>query len=179
MQIKKLLPSLAAFICSMVIVWGVSTLLGPVKDKKEAEEQQKVMELLLPGSTTFTPEAYDGEDANIKEVFRGETGCVVRTNVAGYAEDIVMLIGVDNEGKVTGVVVEDMNETRGLGRRAVTDMEFLSQYLDTAGEAEVGGNVDALSGATVTTKAVTKAVNSAAAYMTGADVSSSATEWEE
>ena len=38
-------------------------------------------------------------------------------------------------------------------------------------------NVDALTGATVTSKAVVKAVNSASAFVTGADVSSSATEW--
>ena len=45
------------------------------------------------------------------------------------------------------------------------------------GELAVGDNVDALTGATVTSKAVVKAVNSASAFVTGADVSSSATEW--
>ena len=45
-------------------------------------------------------------------------------------------------------------------------------------EAAVGEGIDALTGATVTSKAVTRAVNSAAAFVTGADVSSGATEWE-
>ena len=48
----------------------------------------------------------------------------------------------------------------------------------TTGEAAVGEGIDALTGATVTSKAVTRAVNSAAAFVTGADVSSGATEWE-
>ena len=56
-------------------------------------------------------------------------------------------------------------------------MNFLAQFLLTGGDAEVGSNVDALTGATVSSKAVTKAVNSAVAYVTGADTSSSATEW--
>ena len=45
-------------------------------------------------------------------------------------------------------------------------------------EAAVGEDIDALTGATVTSKAVTRAVNSAVAFVTGADISSSATEWE-
>jgi len=49
--------------------------------------------------------------------------------------------------------------------------------LNTSGEAEVGTNVDAISGATVTSKAVARSINSAVAYVTGADVSSAATEW--
>ena len=59
-----------------------------------------------------------------------------------------------------------------------TDAPFLLQFLGTAGEAAVDENIDALTGATVTSKAVTRAVNSAAAFVTGADVSSGATEWE-
>lgn len=53
----------------------------------------------------------------------------------------------------------------------------LGQFLGTAGEASVGKDIEALTGATVTSKAIAKGVNSAAAFVTGADVSSSATEW--
>ena len=176
---KKIVPPLAALVCAALVLAGASAGLKSVQAKNEAAEQQKLMELLLPGSTTFTPEEYDGEDTNIKEVFKGETGCVVRTVTFGYVDDIEMLVGVADDGKITGVVVEDMAETYGLGRRAMTDMDFMAQFIDTKGDAEIGENVDALSGATVTSKAVTKAINSAAAYMTGADVSSGATEWEE
>lgn len=179
MNFRKMIPPTAALICVVVVLVGASAGLKGVQAKNKAAEQQKLMELLLPGSHAFTPEEYDGEDANIQEVFQGETGCVVRTVTSGYVDDITMLIGVGHNGKITGILVEDMDETYGLGRRAMTDMEFLEQYLDTAGEAETGTDVDALSGATVTSKAVTKAINSAAAYVTGAEVSSGATEWEE
>ena len=87
------------------------------------------------------------------------------------------MVGVSNEGKVTGLAVENMQETRGLGANALSDENFLAQFLLTGGDAEVGSNIDALTGATVSSKAVTKAVNSAVAYVTGADTSSSATEW--
>jgi Na+-translocating ferredoxin:NAD+ oxidoreductase RnfG subunit len=92
-----------------------------------------------------------------------------------------------------------MSETFGLGAQALTDHVFLSQFLNIEGGAAVGTAegetdafsgataeedatetsvyVDAISGATVTSKAVARSVNSAVAYVTGADVSSSATEW--
>lgn len=88
-----------------------------------------------------------------------------------------MLVGVYNDGSVSGLVVRELRETRGLGGRALTDTKFLSQFLNTRGDASVGDNVDALTGATVTSRAIARGVNSASAFVTGADGSSSATTW--
>ena len=140
-------------------------------------ELNNLMLALLPGSTSFTEEAYDGDDANIKAVYRADNGCVIMTSTYGYAGDIVMLIGVDNDGDVKGVVVREMAETYGLGANALSDVDFLAQFLWTEGDAEVGTNVDALTGATVTSKAVTRSVNSAVGFMTGVDATTSATSW--
>ena len=95
----------------------------------------------------------------------------------GYAGDIAMLVGVSNDGLVTGMQVQQMQETYGLGAQALTDYKFLVQFLNTDGSAEIGTNVDALTGATVTSKAIARGVNSAVAFVTGADTSSSATSW--
>ena len=86
--------------------------------------------------------------------------------------------------------------TFGLGGKALTDHVFLSQFLNgsefavagaeadafssATGSAEVSDSateIDAISGATVTTKAIIRCVNSAVAYVTGADIESSATSW--
>ena len=72
---------------------------------------------------------------------------------------------------------DNLTETFGLGAEALTDHVFLAQLLNTSGEAEVGTNVDAITGATVTSKAVVRSVNSAVAFVTGADTESSATSW--
>ena len=88
-----------------------------------------------------------------------------------------MLIGVCNEGNVTGLQVRDMEENYGLGAEALKDWEFLAQFLRTEGDAEVGNGIDAISGATVTSKAIARSVNSAVGFVTGADTSSSATSW--
>ena len=178
MKLKKYMASLLTLVLTAAVLFGVSSVLQPVAAKNEQKEREKIMALLLPGGETFTEEAYEGEDANITAVFKSETGYVIETTVTGYVDSIKMFVGVNNEGSVTGTMVLEMAETSGLGQRAMTDMTFLSQFVGTKGEAELGTNVDALSGATVTSKAVVKAVISAAAFVTGADVSSGATEWE-
>ena len=136
-----------------------------------------MMQTLLPGSESFTLEAYAGEDENIRRVHKGETGYVIETATQGYADEIVMMIGVSNDGKVKGLVVREIHETYGLGNKALTDWEYLSQYLNTQGDAQIGENVDAVTGATVTSKAITRCVNSAVAYVTGTDTDSGATSW--
>ena len=73
------------------------------------------------------------------------------------------MVGVDDGGSVTGVVILSHSETAGLGARADSP-EFLGQYTGKSGTITVndGDNaIDGLSGATITSKAVTTGVNTA------------------
>lgn len=174
---KSILIPVLSLALSALVLFGASNLLSGVAIENGKKEHLSMMQTILPGSTTFTVEPYAGEDANIVSVHKGETGFVIETKTYGYAGDITMLVGVSTDGTVTGLVVRHLSETYGLGRNALTDTDFLAQFLNTSGEAAVGETVDALTGATVTSKAVTRAVNSAVAYVTGADASSGATTW--
>ena len=195
MKHSILLPILAIVIAAGILL-GLSFGLRGIATKNAQAEHLKVMQTLLPGSESFTLEAYDGEDASIRSVHKGETGFVIETATQGYAGEIVMLIGVSNDGKVTGLTVREMSETLGLGMNALTDWEFLAQFLNTEGGVAIGTQgedafsgatgsdstetetyVDGISGATVTSKAIARCVNSAVAYVTGADVDSGATSW--
>ena len=176
MKKQILVPVLIILIVAGMLL-GMSFGLSKIAEANAQKEHQKIMETLLPGSKVFSVEPYAGDDANIRSVHKGETGFVVETVTYGYAGDITMLIGVTSEGKVTGLVVRDMSDTPGLGGNALTDHEFLAQFLNTSGEAEVGTNIDAISGATVPSKAITRSINSAVAYVTGADTDSGATSW--
>ena len=173
---KILVPILTILIAAAILLGMYNGLLGVRKANEEKELQAK-METILPGSTTFTPEEYTGEDTNIVAVYKGETGYVVATQTYCYAGNIAMLIGVCDEGNVTGLQVRNMEETYGLGAEALTDWEFLAQFLRTEGDAEIGTNIDAITGATVTSKAIARSVNSAVGFVTGADTSSAATSW--
>ena len=177
MKTKELIFCAACLLVSGLVLALAGAALAPTAAANAETERQEMLETLLPGGGTFTQEVYDGEDENITAVWKSETGYVVETVVDGYAGPIRQWTGVDDKGSVTGLVVRDMEETLGLGREALTDVSFLAQFVGTQGEAAVGEDVDAITGATVTSKAIAKGVNSASAYVTGADVSTSATEW--
>ena len=174
---RKILVPIITILLAAVILLGLYNGLAEDRLVNEMHDLQEKMEAMLPGSKYFEPEEYTGEDANIHRVWKGETGYIVETVTYGYAGNITMLIGVASEGNVTGLQVRNMQETYGLGAEALSDWEFLAQFLRTEGDAEIGTNVDAITGATVTSKAIARSVNSAVAYVTGADVSSAATSW--
>ena len=173
---KIWMPIVSLVVAALVLLGLYNGLLQTRQANREKELQTK-MATLLPGSSTFTPESYSGEDATITCVYKGETGYVIGTTTAGYAGPISMLIGVSADGYVTGLQVRNMEETYGLGAEALTDWEFLAQFLRNEGDATVGTNIDAITGATVTSKAIARCVNSAVAFVTGADISSGATSW--
>lgn len=192
---KKLIISI---LVAALVLFGASYALQGVGAERAQAEHLRLLRTLLPGSENFTVEAYAGEDANIVSVHKGENGFVIETLTYGYADNINMLIGVSNAGRVTGLVVQEAHETPGLGNEALTDHVFLSQFLNgsgnfavathgadaftgATGEAEPAEGesveVDALTGATVTSKAIVRSVNSAVAYVTGADAVTEATSW--
>ena len=192
---KKLIITI---LVTAIVLLGTTFALAGITEANAQAAHLKDLQTLLPGSESFTLEPYSGEDANIRSVHKAENGFVIETVTYGYAGDITMLIGVSNEGKVTGLVVRELHETYGLGAEALTDVDFLKQFLNGSGEfaiatsgadafsgatAEVTEStgdttdVDALTGATVTSKAIVRAINSAIAYVTGADVTSAATSW--
>jgi len=186
-----------AILLAALILFGASYALQGTAAKNAQEEHLWLMQTLLPGSESFTVEPYAGEDANIRSVHKAENGYVIETVTYGYAGEINMLIAVKNDGKVSGLVVQEAHETLGLGSKALTDHVFLSQFLNRSGSFAVAApgadafsgatavvetegesvDVDAITGATVTSKAVVRCVNSAVAYVTGADAASSATTW--
>ena len=174
---KSLLRSVIVIVLTAVVLLAVTFGLRGLATKNAQAKHLQIMQTLLPGSTDFVVEPYTGEDANIRSVHKADEGFVIETATQGYADEIIVLVGVDNDGTVTGIVVKEMHETLGLGMNGLTDWQFLAQYLRTSGEAEVGTNVDALTGATVTSKAITRCVNSAVAVVTGADADSGATSW--
>ena len=174
---KKVTLPLLAIVAAAVILAALSMGLSSVEKNIKEKELDIMLHTLLPGSEVFAPEEYTGEDDMIRNVYKAENGYVIETSTAGYVDEMVMLVGVGSEGNVTGVVVRQMEETFGLGREALNEVSFLAQFLNTSGEASVGETVDAISGATVTSKAVARCVNAAVAYVTGADISSEATSW--
>ena len=99
---------------------------------------------------------------------------VTVTSKEGYGGDIQFTVGFDMEGVVTGVSMLSISETAGLGMKA-KEKEFLDKFVGKSGgnfivdkDNSVGAanEIDAISGATITTRAVTKGVNAAYVVVT-------------
>lgn len=91
-------------------------------------------------------------------------GYAVSVQTNGYGGTLSMMVGIDSEGVITGVSVIDMSETAGLGANCQT--EWIDQYQGKVAPITVSktgaqgdSQIDAITSATITSKAVTRGVN--------------------
>ena len=130
-----------------------------------AEKTAASMQAVLPAdSYTLVENSSADKIELVKEVYTaGSKGWVVMVTPSGFGGEINMAVGVDKSGAVTGVSIIQMSETSGLGANAKRE-SFRSQYVGKSGSVALkkqGGEIDALTGATVTSTAVTRGVNAA------------------
>lgn len=150
---------------------GVNAITKDRIDQIAAEKTQKALGKVL----TFEGEAIKLENhpatvdgVAITAVYETSAGYAVQVAPSGFGGTINMMVGVDFEGKVTGISIISHSETAGLGAVAGSDTgageAFRSQFVGKSGELHVtkdGGEIDAISSSTITSRAVTGGVNAA------------------
>ena len=107
-----------------------------------------------------------------KDASGAETGYILKGSAAGYGGSVIVVVGVDEDLKVTGISFpETLPETAGLGQKA-TEPAFYEQFAGKGTKLSVkkGGGagedeIDAISGATITSTAVTNTVNAATEFV--------------
>lgn len=154
----------------------------PIATAKEAAKNKAYQSVLNKAESFEALEEFDSEKEYpygcvIDEVVEARSddnleGYIITvTNSQGYGGDIQISVGISLDGTVKGIEILSISETAGLGMNANTD-EFKSQYAEknvdkfvvTKKGASVDEEIDAISGATVTSNAVTNAVNTAIIY---------------
>lgn len=113
-------------------------------------------------------------DATVDSLYRGlaggkAVGYAVSATVNGFGGPIEVTAGFDTQGAITGLNVggSQFAETAGLGAKA-KEPAFTGQFVGKTAPLTLGADIDAISGATITSTAVTDAVNRAAAAMAAA-----------
>lgn len=76
----------------------------------------------------------------------------------GYNGNVTVSVGIDLDGVITGIDIVSMNETAGIGAKCAED-SFKEQFIGKSGILSSNQDIDAISGATITTDAVVAAVN--------------------
>ena len=164
MNLKKMLIPAAAVALAALILFVASAAFAGTSEAKAAEELDTILEYVIPGGGEYEFEEYSGSNGSITGIYRGEQGVAVELVVGGFADDIHMLVGVQNDGTVTSVSVLEAHETYGLGQKAKDDWYFLASMLNSQGDLAIT-DVDAITGATITSSAVMGAVNAASSYV--------------
>ena len=139
-----------------------------------AAEENAAKSKVLEAAVSFEDVALaDGGVGYIGKNADGATaGYVFTTEASGYGGKLRVMTGFAPDGHVTGVAILSIEETPGLGMNAKRE-SFLNQFQNTDGELSVIKNADpgqneilAITSATITSRAMVKAVNAARAYYT-------------
>ena len=144
---------------------GVNSITAPAIEALNAQKTQEAIELVLPGGGE---EADFPETALVSKVYASETGYAVQVTPGGFDNTITMMVGVDKAGNVLGISIIKHTETAGLGAVAAAGTPageaFRNEFVGASGSVSVtkdGGQIDAITGATITSRAVCTGVNAA------------------
>ena len=147
---------------------GVNSVTAPIIEELNAQKTQDAIAAVLPGG--FDTEVTDFADATgiVSKVYQGANGYAVEVGPGGFDNTITMMVGIDNEGKVLGISVVSHTETAGLGAVAAAKTSageaFRGEFVGATGSVAVtkdGGEVEAITGATITSRAICVGVNAA------------------
>ena len=87
-----------------------------------------------------------------------------------FGGNLTMIVGINADGTVAGAKVTSHAETPGLGAKSQADPNWITQFAGQTADGQLkvakdGGTINAITGATITSRAVTDGVNTAAAYV--------------
>lgn len=138
-----------------------------------AQEEQKVQDALkevLPGADNFEEKTGLQLDKEVKKIYQAKSGnevlgVVALVSPSGYGGPIDIMVGIDKSGEVSAIKILSHTETPGLGAK-IDGSAFQEQFAGKSIEKELkvskdGGEIDAITAATISSRAVTKGVNQA------------------
>lgn len=170
------LAAVLLIICAVVagMLGGVNAVTAPMIAENNAKSLQQALAALLPEASfaDVTDEGTAVEDPNgvVLNVYDGgDAGKCVKVAPTGFGGAINMIVGIHGDGTVAGVQILSMSETPGLGAKA-SEAGFAGQFAgaEASGQLAVtkdGGTINAITGATITSRAVADGVNAACNFV--------------
>lgn len=159
--------------CVAAALAGVNALTKDRIAMAKLEKTKAAIAQVLEGDAQKMELTEDMELGIVRGAYVSEYGYAVEVAPNGFDGEILMMVGVDMEGKVTGISIISQTETAGLGAESAADSAkgnaFREQFVGlTSGEILVdkdGGKLDSLTGATITSRAVAEGVQAAVDFV--------------
>ena len=140
----------------------------PKIDEELRMEEEAALEIILPEADSFNAKSVEGIEYFDALKGRSLIGYCIRVTGTGYNGFMRIVVGIDTAGVIKGVEVLEHHETPGLGakideiRPGEKDAWFLRQFVGkSARTIAIKRDIDAITGATISSKAVVDAVNKA------------------
>lgn len=171
--VRQLAALAAVFAVTCGMVFGVHRATDYAAVRAETAAQQTLLAQVMPQATVRSETPYRAPGALSITAGYNDSGLVgycVEVQANGFGGVLTAVVGVNTNGEVTGVAVTDHRETVGVGTQALKS-GYLSQYTGRSGTIRTSGSnaVEAVSGATATSEAVTSCVNQALAIVASLD----------
>lgn len=174
-NIVKLGLNLFAICAVAALLLGVTNqVTAPVIAERNVQANNESRQIVLPDANEFTQVSdseYENIDGIVSEVYEGKNGSetvgyTVKVLPKGYGGAIELIVGISKDGTVSGINIGNMSETPGLGAKA-SDSSFKDQFAGKPaselilikGSSSGENEISAISGATITSSAVTDGVN--------------------
>ena len=150
-----------------LLLSGVNALTKDRIAENDVKEKSAAIALIFPDSDSSEPAdvTIDGINGVWLVTSGGDLlGYAASVSPLGFGGALDMMVGVNSDGTIAGMKIVSHSETPGLGSR-VDDPDYLSQYNGKSGVLSFGSGIDAITGSTISSKAVLEAANRAlAAY---------------
>ncbi len=142
-------------------VAGIGELGKGIKD----EDLQSYISEVLPSATKLSLKEAEYEGSDVFGIYEDEagTGLAIHLETKGYGGAMTLLIGINSNGEIAGIKVLTTQETPNVGTK-VENPEYIAQYIgknETVALTKDGGDIDGITSATVSSRAMTNAVNRA------------------
>lgn len=154
--------------CVALALAAVNMVTAPLIAQHKAEKIQAAMDQVLPGALGLKEVEFTDATGLVKKAYKSEDGCVFEVVPSGFGGGITMMVGILPDGTVSGISIVSHTETAGLGSIAGADNSageaFRGQFIGLSGILAVdkdGGQIDSITSATITSRAVTQGVNAA------------------
>lgn len=173
-QVRSAVALVAVILVTGAMVYTVNHRTEFTAAEASAQQQLELLDQVMPQAATASETPYRANDAlNITAGYDADNklvGYCVKVQSQGFGGIITMVVGVDLDGKVTGLTVTDHKEDLRVGGMAMTPAA-LQRYVGRSGTLRTSGlnSVDTVSGATATSKALTAGVNRALSIVANLD----------
>ena len=166
--------TLTLLIICAVVAAALAGINAITKDKIAAVKAEKtakaISAVLADGASAVELTYQPDENTIVTKIYKNDNGFAVEVTPSGFGGAITMMVGVDNAGKVTGISIISHAETPGLGAVSAQDTDkgvaFREQFIGLVSGITIGdgeNQIDALSGATISSQAIVDGVNAALA----------------